>query len=68
MKKLQPSVTVAILRGERTEAMKAVRRIYGDGGGYCHFSARMWLPSPNPYANTLTGVQKDNLILIEYGL
>lgn len=33
MKKLQPSVTVAILRGERTEAMKAVRRIYGDRGG-----------------------------------
>ena len=54
------------MRGERTEEMKAVRRMYGDRGGYCHFAGRQWLPSPHPYANALTGVQKDNMLLVEY--
>ena len=54
------------MRGERTEEMKAVRRIYGDVGGHCHFAGRQWLPSPHPHANALTGVQKDNLVIVEY--
>ena len=68
MKKFRKSVRVDILRGERTEEMKAVRRMYGDVGGHCHFAARQWLPSPHPYANALTGVQKDNMLLLEYDL
>lgn len=66
MKKSSWCVKVAILRAERTEEMKAVRHIYGDVGGHCHFAARQWLPSPNHYSNTLTGVQKDNMLLVEY--
>ena len=59
-------VKVSILRGERTEAMKAIRRKYGDRGGYCHFQGRQWLPSPNPYSNALTSFDKDNYLLLEY--
>lgn len=35
-------------------------------GGYCHFSDRNYLPATDGCSNTITGVQKDNLLLVEY--
>ena len=55
-----------VLRGVRTEHARAVRRIYGDRGGYCHFSDSNYIPATDGCSNTITGVQKDNLLLIEY--
>ena len=68
MKKLHglAAVSSAVLRGVRTEHARAVRRIYGDRGGYCHFSDRNYFPATDGCSNTITGVQKDNLLLIEY--
>ena len=68
MKKLHKPevVSSAVLRGVRTEHARAVRRIYGDRGGYCHFSDRNYLPATDGCSNTITGVQKDNLLLVEY--
>ena len=39
-------VKVSILRGERTEAMKAIRRKYGDKGGIATFKADSGYPRP----------------------
>lgn len=63
MKKLQPSVTVAILRGERTEAMKAVRRIYGDRGGVPELVCNYFR---NPAATIVTA--HVNHVIIEYDI
>ena len=60
------AVSSAVLRGVRTEHARAVRRIYGDRGGYCHFSDRNYYPATDGCSNTITGVQKDNLLLVEY--
>ena len=60
------AVSNAVLRGVRTEHARAVRRIYGDRGGYCHFSDRNYYPATDGCSNTITGVQKDNLLIIEY--
>ena len=60
------AVSSAVLRGVRTEHARAVRCIYGDRGGYCHFSDRNYYPATDGCSNTITGVQKDNLLLIEY--
>lgn len=60
------AVSSAVLRGVRTEHARSVRRIYGDRGGYCHFSDRNYYPATDGCSNTITGVQKDNLLLIEY--
>jgi len=59
-------VSSAVLRGVRTEHARAVRRIYGDRGGHCHFSDRNFLPATDGCSNTITGILKDNLLLIEY--
>ena len=59
-------VSSAVLRGVRTEHARAVRRIYGDRGGYCRFSDRNYLPASDGCSNTITGVQKDNLLIVEY--
>ncbi len=70
MKRLQPSVSTvsvpSILRAVRTAHAKAVRRVYGDRGGHCRFSDRFLLPATDGCSNTITGIQKDNLLLIEY--
>lgn len=58
----------SILRAVRTAHAKAVRRIYGDRGGYCRFSDRFLLPATDGCSNTITGIQKDNLLLVEYAL
>ena len=55
-----------MLRGVRTEHARAMRRIYGDRGGQCRFSDRNYLPATDGCSNTITGIQKDNLLLIEY--
>lgn len=57
---------VSILRAVRTAHAKVVRRIYGDRGGHCRFSDRYLLPATDGCSNTITGIQKDNLLLIEY--
>ena len=59
-------VSSAVLRGVRTEHARAVRRIYGDKGGHCRFSDRNYLPATDGCSNIITGVQKDNMLLIEY--
>lgn len=59
-------VSSSVLRGVRTEHARAVRRIYGDRGGYCRFSDRNYLPASDGCSNTITGVQKDNLLIVEY--
>ncbi len=56
----------AILRGVRTDHAKAVRRLYGDRGGRCRFSDRYYLPATDGCSNTITGIQKDNLLFVEY--
>lgn len=58
----------SILRAVRTAHAKAVRRIYGDRGGHCRFSDRFLLPATDGCSNTITGIQKDNLLLVEYAL
>ena len=55
-----------MLRGVRTEHARAVRRTYGDRGGHCHFADRNYYPATDGCSNTITGVQKDNLLLVEY--
>lgn len=55
----------AILRAVRTEEAKAIRRIFGDRG-HCRFANRYYLPATDGCANTITGVQKDNLLMVEY--
>lgn len=57
---------VSVLIAVRTSHARAVRSIHGDRGGYCRFADRQWLPSPHPWSNTITGILKDNLLLIEY--
>lgn len=56
----------AVLRGVRTEHARAVRRTYGDRGGHCHFADRNYFPAADGCSNTITGVQKDNLLITEY--
>ena len=60
------AVSSAVLRGVRTEHARAVRRIYGDRGGHCHFADRNYYPATDGCSNTITGVQKDNLLITEY--
>ena len=55
-----------MLRGVRTEHARAVRRTYGDRGGHCHFADRNYYPATDGCSNTITGVQKDNLLITEY--
>ena len=61
-------VSSAVLRGVRTEHARAVRRIYGDVGGHCHFHDRNYFPAADGCSNTITGVQKDYLLLVEYDI
>lgn len=35
------------------------------GGGHCHFSDRNYYPATDGCSNTITSVQKDNLVWIE---
>lgn len=56
----------AILRRERTEALKAKRRIYGDRGGHLHFNEHKFAPRPDGISNAVTTFDKDNYLMIEY--
>lgn len=55
-----------ILRSRRTEKAKADRRKYGDNSGLCRFADHYLAPADDGCANTITGITKDNLLLIEY--
>jgi hypothetical protein len=35
-------------------------------GGHCHFADRNYYPATDGCSNTITGVQKDNLLITEY--
>ena len=56
---------VGVLRMERTEHAKAVRRQYGDNSGMCRFHDKLLRPVFDGCANTITGVAKDNILYIE---
>lgn len=55
-----------VLKNRRTDEGKAVRRLYGDNSGMCSFADRQLFPSSACWSNTVTGVDKDNLMLVEY--
>lgn len=52
-----------ILRPFRTEHAKAYRRLHGDRGG-CKFADKYWLPSSDPWSNTISTVTKDNMLCL----
>ena len=54
MKKLQQYARVAILRSDRTEQAKAIRRQYGDASGKCLFKDRILRPAVDGCAATIT--------------
>ena len=60
------TMKMAIMRRERTEELKAKRRIYGDTGGHLHFSEHRFVPRPDGISNAITTFDKDNYVLIEY--
>lgn len=53
-----------MMRPFRTQADKARRRALGDG--LMRFADRHLRPCPEPWANTITSVTKDNLLCSEY--
>lgn len=57
---------MAIMRRERTEELKAKRRIYGDTGRHLHFKEHRFVPRPDGISNAITTFDKDNYVLIEY--
>ena len=57
---------MAIMRRERTEALKAKRRIYGDTGGHLHFNEQMYVPRTDEISNAITTFDKDNYLFVEY--
>ena len=57
---------VAVMRRERTEALKAKRRVYGDAGGHLHFNEQVYVPRPDEVSNAVTTFEKDNYVYIEY--
>lgn len=60
------TMKMAIMRRERTEELKAKRRIYGDAGGHLHFSEHRFVPRPDGISNAITTFDKDNYVLVEY--
>lgn len=56
-----------ILRGVRTEELKAKRRIYGDRGGHLHFREQVLTPRLDGVSNTISTFDKDNYVLVEVG-
>jgi len=60
------TMKMAIMRRERTEELKAKRRIYGDTGGHLHFKEHRFVPRPDGISNAITTFDKDNYVLIEY--
>lgn len=59
-------MNVSILRRERTDELKAKRKLYGDNSGKLHFSEHKWVPRPDGVTNTITSFDKDNYMLITY--
>lgn len=51
-----------VLRKERTEYGKRVRKAYEGGAAYDP-AMRQYMPRPDGLSNTITTVQKDNLLL-----
>lgn len=59
----------AVLKRRRTESARITRRMYGDNSGMCRFADKEMFASDSLYSNTVTTcVDKDCLILVEYGL
>lgn len=58
---------VGMLRSQRTEHAKLVRRVHGDDSGMCRFADKVFFMALDGIANTLTaGQDKFNLLEIEY--
>lgn len=55
---------IAVMRRERTEALKAKRRIYGDTG-HLHFHEQMYVPRCDGVSNAITTFDKDNYVYVE---
>lgn len=63
------NTTYRIMIRSRTELGKGLRRSnravsHSDKG--CPFGGREWLPSPHPWSNTISSVNKDNYLIINY--
>lgn len=56
---------ISLLKPERTEEAKRIRRLIGDNGGV-RFANRVCKPHPPIVSNTISTVLKDNLLLYEY--
>lgn len=61
--------TFRVLIRARTELAKGIRRAnaavnHSDRG--CPMLGRKYLPSPHPWANTVTSITKDNYLIISY--
>lgn len=53
----------AILRQERTEFGKRIRKSYENGEVQMkRMDMKVWVPRSDGISNTLTGVQKDNMV------
>ena len=60
-------IQMAIMRRERTEELKAKRRIYGDTGGHCHFRDHKYVARTDGISNAITTFDKDNYVQVTYG-
>lgn len=63
------AVKLTVLIRARTELAKGIRRAnlarnHTDRG--CPMMGRKYLPSPHPWANTVTSISKDNYLFILY--
>ncbi len=58
-------MTIRVLTKARTELGKCIRRNYKDDIGV-PMTGRKYIPSPHPWANTVTSISKDNYLLISY--
>lgn len=55
-----------MLKNRRTDEGKAVHRLYGDNSVCVALQIDSFSPSSVCWSNTVTGVDKDNLMLVEY--
>lgn len=56
---------ISILKPERAEEAKRIRKLIGDNGGV-RFAHHVFRPHPPIVTNTISTVLKDNLLLYEY--
>lgn len=62
---LSSMIKQGVLQPYRTDYAKEYRRKHGDRGG-CRFADKYWLPSTDPWSNTISTVTKDNMLCLEF--